>query len=139
MANCSCGRERPFKECCGPLLAGERSAENPEELMRSRYSAFVHQNIDYLYETLDPQARGDFDRRSTQEWAEEAEFTGLEIIKATDEGNKGTVEFVARFNMEVEPGQGLQPQEHHEVSKFRKQAGVWYFRDGRVIQPQPAK
>lgn len=136
---CSCGRPKSYAECCEPLLKGEAQADSPESLMRSRYSAFVHKDIDYLFESLDPQARHDWDPKSTAEWANNAEFTGLEIIKATDEGNKGTVEFKAHFKMATEPGGTPVEHTHHEVSKFRKQAGVWYFRDGRVIEPPPEK
>jgi SEC-C motif-containing protein len=135
---CSCGRPLKFSECCEPLLNGEETADGPESLMRSRYSAFVHKNVEYLYESLDPQARGDWDKKSTAEWANNADFTGLEIIKASDEGNKGSVEFKAHFKMATEPGGPLQDHTHHEISKFRKQAGVWYFRDGRVIEDPKA-
>lgn len=137
--NCSCGRPLKFKECCEPLFKGDRDAEDPETLMRSRYSAFVHKNIDYLYETLDPQARGDWDKKSTEEWATNAEFLGLEIINTAYEGNKGTVEFKARFMMPVEPGAAPTEHTHHELSKFRKQGGIWYFRDGKVFEPTPEK
>lgn len=133
MSVCSCGRPNSFEECCGPLLKGDREADSPESLMRSRYSAFVHKDVDYLYETLDPQARTDFDRKGTQDWAEQATFTGLEILKASSEGNKGQVEFKAHFRMND------QDQVHHELSKFRKQGGIWYFRDGRVIPPPATK
>ncbi|MBX3016557.1 MAG: hypothetical protein KF767_01610 [Bdellovibrionaceae bacterium] len=137
MSTCSCGRAKSFKDCCEPLMKGDATADSPETLMRSRYSAFVHKDIDYLYESLDPQARHDWDPKSTEEWANNAEFTGLEIIKATDEGNKGSVEFKARFKMPTEPGGAPVEHVHHEISKFRKQGGVWYFRDGRVIEEKP--
>lgn len=136
-AKCSCGRPVAFKECCGPLLSHDRDAEDPETLMRSRYSAFVHKDVDYLYETLDPQARHDFDRKATEQWANEADFMGLEILKSSFEGNKGTVEFKATFMMEAVPGEGKKEHIHHELSKFRKQAGIWYFRDAKVFEQQP--
>lgn len=137
MANCSCGNSKSFKECCEPLLKGELEAANPETLMRSRYSAFVHRDIDYLHDTLDPQARYDFDEEATRNWAEKAEFTGLEIISTSAEGNKGHVEFKAHYKM-TDPADGsVKEFIHHEHSKFRKQGGVWYFRDGKLIEPKP--
>ena len=99
--------------------------------MRSRYSAFCIKNLDYIVDTTDPQARAQMDLASTKEWMNGAEFKKLEVLAATDEGNKGTVEFKAHFTMN-----GID-EIHHEVSKFRKQAGVWYFRDGRIIPPPP--
>jgi SEC-C motif-containing protein len=44
-------------------------------------------------------------------------------------GNKGMVEFKAHFKT-----LGQEPQVHHELSKFRKQSGVWYFRDGKTLK-----
>lgn len=97
--------------------------------MRSRYSAFCTQNIDYLAETTDPQTRLEFDFDGNREWAANAKFLKLEVLQTTMDGNKGTVEFKAHFQM---PGET--PVVHHEFSKFRKQAGRWYFRDGRVLE-----
>jgi SEC-C motif-containing protein len=56
---CPCGRKdargRPlaFARCCGPYLADieDRPAPDAESLMRSRYSAFVLQDADYLLAT----------------------------------------------------------------------------------------
>lgn len=129
---CSCGRRLSFSKCCGPLLKREAEAADPESLMRSRYSAFIHKDIDYLFETLDPQARADFDRSATENWANHSEFLGLEIIKASHEGNKGLVEFKAKFK-KLNSEDNEEESVHHEVSKFRKHGGVWYFRDGKMI------
>jgi SEC-C motif-containing protein len=131
--SCSCNSGKAKDQCCGPLLSGEEVADSPEALMRSRYSAFVEKNLDYVQGTTDPQALKDFDRASTEQWMNEATFTKLEVLKASDEGNKGTVEFKAHFTM------AGKDEVHHEISKFRKQAGVWYFRDGKVIPPPPER
>ncbi|MCD8524472.1 MAG: hypothetical protein LRY67_01515 [Gammaproteobacteria bacterium] len=37
------------------LLSGEASATTPEALMRSRYTAFLQKNVDYLFSTLTPE------------------------------------------------------------------------------------
>lgn len=100
--------------------------------MRSRYTAFCLKNMDYVLETTDPQTRLDFDPAANKEWAQNSEFTGLEVLTSKAEGNKGMVEFRAHFHTK-----GEEPQIHHEISKFRKQGGIWYFRDGKTIQPKP--
>lgn len=130
MSQCHCGLAQKFSDCCQPYLSGEADAPTPEALMRSRYSAFVEKNLDYIFETTDPQARADFDLPGTREWAEQSKFVKLEVLTSTNEGNKGSVEFKAHFhdkdgNLHV----------HHEMSKFRKQGGLWYFRDGRMVNP----
>jgi SEC-C motif-containing protein len=43
---CHCGKGDSFETCCGPFLKGDKSASSAEELMRTRYSAFVEGNID---------------------------------------------------------------------------------------------
>lgn len=96
--------------------------------MRSRYSAFVGKNFDYLVSTTDPQRRYDFDHEATREWMNGSAFTGLEVLGASEEGNKGVVEFVARFRRGGGP-----EQKHHERSRFRKQGGRWFFRDGKMV------
>lgn len=123
---CPCGTGKNFEECCQPFIQGTKTPTTPEELMRSRYSAFCEQNMDYIAETTDPQAMGAYDMKANEEWARTSKFHKLEILNSSQEGNKGTVEFKAWF----QTGNGPE-QIHHEVSKFRKQAGVWYFRDAR--------
>lgn len=96
--------------------------------MRSRYTAFTLRNMDYVQATTDPQTRMTFDLPTTREWAENSEFFKLEVLRSSAEGNKGMVEFRAHFRM----NDGTE-KIHHELSKFRKQAGLWYFRDGKVL------
>ncbi|MEZ0390576.1 MAG: YchJ family protein [Pseudobdellovibrionaceae bacterium] len=124
---CPCGSLKNQAECCDPLITGEKAAESPEELMRSRYTAFAINKMDYIFETTDPQARMDFDHKANEEWASSSKFLKLEILRASQEGNKGMVEFKATYQTGDQD-----PKVHHEISKFRKQAGVWYFREGRA-------
>ena len=128
LGQCPCQSGQSLEECCLPLIEGKKIATSPEMLMRSRYTAFSLKKIDYIFNTLDPQARGEFDRQTNIDWAEKSIFTNLEIIKSTMEGNKGIVEFKATFK----DAEGV-VHIHHEHSKFRKQAGIWYFREGRSI------
>ena len=49
---CPCASGRPFAECCGPILAGTAKAATAEALMRSRYAAFVKNDMAYLGASL---------------------------------------------------------------------------------------
>lgn len=129
--NCPCGTGKTYVECCQPYHDGEADAPTPEALMRSRYAAYALKLIDYLEDTLDPQTSEDFDREATRKWAEESTFEKLEVLGASEEGNKGFVEFKAHFVV------GAERHCHHEKSRFRKQAGRWYFREGRILNPEP--
>ena len=117
---CPCGSHQPFAECCEPLLLGKKQAENPAELMRSRYVAYVTQNEPYLFETLAPASRQDYDRENVINWSKQSEWLGLTIIKS----EKNQVEFAARYKMQ---GRLF---EHHEVSEFKLIDGRWYFVEG---------
>ena len=58
--NCICGSGKAFSECCEPLLSGKMPAKTPEQLMRSRYSAYAFGGYgDYLLKTwFAPMAKG---------------------------------------------------------------------------------
>lgn len=82
--------------------------------------------MQYLRETTDPQTLGQIDDEANREWAENAKFLKLEILSATEKGTKGLVEFKAHYSMNDEA------YIHHEVSTFRKQAGEWFFKSGKI-------
>lgn len=126
--NCPCGSTVVYSSCCEPFLKGTGLPETAEKMMRSRYTAYVEGNVEYIRKTLAPESRNDFDEKSTRDWARSAKWKGLRIL-STEKGGvtdkKGTVEFVATYEHE---GAGM---EHHEVSRFRKaDSGQWYFIDG---------
>ena len=52
---CICGKNIPFLQCCEPYLTGKAVASMPEELMRSRYSAYALGGYgEYLLKTWFP-------------------------------------------------------------------------------------
>lgn len=93
--------------------------------MRSRYTAFTRCDLDYLERTTDPEYRASFDREANREWAENARFTGLKVLRASQNGNDGLVEFQASFELEG------QSHVHHELSTFRRHGEQWYFCEGQ--------
>ena len=122
---CHCQSSKPYSQCCEPFITKKAFPKTPEELMRSRYSAYVVQNIDYIAETNDPKGKNDdFDRKSAETWAKESEWLGLEIVAAS-----GTeVEFQAKYKLE-----GI-IHTHHETSTFRfdDKDKRWYFVEGNT-------
>jgi SEC-C motif-containing protein len=100
--------------------------------MRSRYSAYVEQAIDYLGDTLHPAHRGDWDRDATRRWAAGAEWLALEILdtEAGEAGDQeGFVDFLAHYRED-----GVE-RHHRERSRFRAEGGRWYYVDG--VTPKP--
>ena len=68
---CPCGSQNNYAECCEPLITGQKAADTPEALMRSRYTAFAEKNIDYLFSSMTPELQQETDREDMQDFAEE--------------------------------------------------------------------
>ncbi|MDN3496748.1 YchJ family metal-binding protein [Planococcus sp. APC 4015] len=122
---CPCGSGRTYDGCCGTVLAGE-SATTSEQLMRSRYTAFVTGDARHLLATWHPGTRPesiDLDPR--------VRWQALEIV-ATDAGGeddlRGVVEFRAAWRDGAETGV------LHERSRFVNRSGAWWYLDG-VVSP----
>lgn len=133
---CPCGSQVAYEECCEPLIAGSQQAETAERLMRSRYTAYVKGALRYLYDTTHPDLRKGYDHDGTKEWAENSDWKGLEIISVKGGGASesfGEVEFKACY-----AGGGVE-QIHHEMGRFRKKDGTWFFTDGRMMGKMPVR
>ncbi len=127
MADCPCGRldakgrVRHFEACCGPLHDGE-PAPDAGRLMRSRYSAFVLGNVPYLMATWHTSSRP-----VSLEPDAGAKWLGLAIKAHRVTGDDSAeVEFVARFRV------GGRAVRQHELSRFVREAGRWFYLDGEV-------
>ena len=124
---CPCGRTTAkgqgvaLSECCGPLHAGEAAAD-AQRLMRSRYSAFVLGDTDYLLRTWHPSTRP-----ASVELEVGAQWLGLDIRHHIITGeHRAEVEFVARFRV------GGRAVRQHERSRFVREGGAWFYVDGDV-------
>lgn len=124
MNKCPCGSGKTYAECCEQYISGKKLAPGPEELMRARYTAHVKEDIDFVVDTHNPASIDRLDRDSTEKWAKESEWLGLEIIRSETNGDEGIVEFIAKFK------QDDTDFDHHEISNFVKADGEWFFDDG---------
>ena len=132
--SCPCGSGEKLAACCGPYLEGTKQPASPELLMRSRYTAFAVGDIDYIFDSHDPDTVDQIDRKSTDAWSKQSEWLGLEIIGTNlggPEDYTGTVEFVARYKAR---GTAIN---HREVATFRKHNGRWLFVDGEEVAGPP--
>jgi SEC-C motif-containing protein len=122
---CPCGSGKDLADCCGIWHAGlptDVHAPTPEALMRSRYSAYVLGLIDYLMATWHPStAPGDLELQPVK-------WLGLEVRHAQASGDVGVVEFVARCKVNG------RAERMHELSRFVREQGRWYYIDGHVPQ-----
>ena len=131
---CPCGSGPSFGECCARIITGETPAPTAEALMRSRYSAYVVGEIDWIVASHDPAGADDVDRSSTEKWSKEARWKGLEI-RSKEKGqpgdDTGTVEFVATYEI------GNQAVAHHELAHFKTIDGRWHYVDGDMVKAKP--
>ena len=67
--NCPCGSGL-YVTCCQPLHLKQQFAQNAEQLMRSRYSAFALQQIDYILETTALGQQAALDRDAIADWSQ---------------------------------------------------------------------
>jgi len=120
---CFCGSGAEYGNCCGPVIAGERPAASAEQLMRSRYSAYVLENSEYLLASWHPDTRP----ATLDLAASSIRWSGLSI-NACQGGqpgdSSGRVEFIARYQ------QGDVSGAVHENSRFVFEQGRWYYLDG---------
>jgi len=124
MDNCYCGSGVLFNQCCQPIIEGMQPAMTAEALMRSRYSAYVIHNVDYLIETTHPSQRDNYSKEEILNWAQSNDWQKLEIIQTT----LTTVEFKA-FSINFKK----QLQIHHEHSRFVFENGAWFYVDGEYF------
>ena len=80
---CYCQSNRSFARCCEPFLLKTAYPNTPEQLMRSRYSAFVTHNVDYIEETMLSPALDTFNKSETLDWTMSVRWEGLEIIASS--------------------------------------------------------
>jgi len=129
-SRCPCGSKKGYASCCEPLIKGTRKAETAEELLRSRYTAHVKAEVDYIMNTVHPSKRKGLDREEIREWAESTHWQGLDVMSVDggDANDKtGTIEFAAHFTENGEK------KAHRERSHFKKKNDEWFFVDGKTV------
>lgn len=131
MTDCPCGSEKTFAKCCEPYISKAGSAPTAEALMRSRYTAFTKADMDYVTKTHHPKTRAELDIKGTEQWAKAAQWQKLEVVNIEDgeqNDESGVVEFKAHYKLQGETCV------LHEVGKFERKQGRWYYVDGDLPQ-----
>ena len=128
---CPCCSGKEYINCCEPLHREVKIADSPEQLMRSRYTAFAKVEVDYLLKTAHSSIRSSLTKSSIKKWASENEWQKLEILDVSKNNSTGTVEFKASYK--TPKGK---TEIHHELSGFVEEQGVWYYKTGK-INPKP--
>lgn len=122
--NCPCGSNNSYAQCCERAHKDLSQVTIAEQLMRSRYSAFVLGNGNYLMDSHHSTTRPIKERKSIEAWAKSVSWIRLEIVDKEKGGindQRGTVTFNAYF---FEDGK---VEVIHEKSDFVKENGYWMY------------
>jgi len=118
-AACPCGG-KAYAQCCGRFIEQGQIPQTAAELMRSRYTAYVLRNDDYLLATWHASTR------PPPPIADEAlKWLGLEVRGNTQHGDEATVKFVARYR-----DAGGRAHRLQETSRFVREDGRWFYVSG---------
>jgi len=131
---CPCG-QGDYQHCCQPLHVGQAHAETASQLMRSRYSAFALQQIDYIVQTTALGQQASLDVGAIADWSKSNQWLKLEVLNSNEklDKNHAQVEFKAHYH------DGKQTQIHHEISHFVQHQARWYFLDPTTGQQPTMK
>ncbi len=130
---CFCGSPQPFEQCCGVYVNGQQNAPDPLALMKSRYSAFCTQAIDYLCATCSSKAIVGNAKEDVAQFANAAKFTKLEVIDSQWELSPATVEFKAYYLYDSTLCC------IHERSSFVIEQGSWRYDEGELFSTPEIK
>ena len=119
---CICGTNKDYNECCGAIIEGKCKAKTPEELMRSRYSAYVKADGRYLVLSAVKENQYEDDAQLIEEFSNSIEWLKLDVLKT--EGD--TVEFKAYYR-DQDSIKIL-----HEKSNFVLEDNIWKYKDGEL-------
>ena len=124
-AACPCGGGE-YALCCERFHHGEVAA-SAEQLMRSRYSAYVLGLHDYLLASWHPRTRP----VPQDLHGDEARWLGLEVRAAREQGDEATVEFIARYRI------AGRAHRLHETSRFLREGSRWFYLDRTFPESRP--
>ena len=125
---CPCNPSKNYTDCCKKAHDSILSITTAEKLMRSRYSAFVLADIEYLQKSHASKTRpSKREKNETLAWTKSVKWLKLEVInmtKGSAADTTGTVEFKAFF---LENGI---INTIHENSNFCKENNHWVYLNG---------
>ncbi|MCG8670792.1 MAG: YchJ family protein [Pseudomonadales bacterium] len=127
---CPCGSQKHYADCCEPFHTLAAKPDTAQQLMRSRYCAFVKKLTPYLLNTRHPSKRHLDSASSLQQTFASTQWLGLQIL-TTEQGLKkdseGFVSFAASFSESNSNANQQQPQVLEERSRFLKEGDQWYY------------
>lgn len=124
-ALCYCNSKKLYSECCQPLLARIKEADSPEQLMRSRFTAYCLSDFNYILDTYAPKPRNDLSVEILEDSADDNHWFTLSI-PSNPALDKNQVEFFAYYFVKNKP------YVLHETSRFEREGPAWRYTDGHL-------
>ncbi len=124
MSACPCGLTQNYEFCCGRFISHHAIPSTPEQLMRSRYTAYFYGDMDYIAETMKSPAADRFNIEEAKKRANKIRWVELKVVNVTSSIFHGTVEFYASYS------DGKKTHILHEISDFVFQEGRWFYISG---------
>ena len=122
--NCPCQSGETYDLCCARFISHQKVAENALQLMRSRYTAYALNKLDYLIESWHQNYRpGELQLDDNIKWL------NLEIIQTSTHGDGAMVEFEALLLVDGKV------DSLREKSQFVLQQGHWLYTTGEMMSP----
>jgi len=119
---CPCGSTLSFNACCQVFVTQQKYPSTPEQLMRSRFSAYATKNGQYIFDTYATASRLKQSVKEIQSWANECLWLALVIHESGD----NTVEFSAYYVVDDTLC------ELREKSTFCLEEDQWRYTDGDI-------
>ena len=122
---CPCGSGLILKRCCSPVIEKQR-AKTPEQLMRSRYTAYSLGAYQYVLDTYHSSTRPTITSAQLAQDSLGTEWIKLRIMSNASDRRENRVQFKA-----ISKQQG-----HlyclHENARFVQDMGLWFYLDGDI-------
>jgi len=145
---CFCGSNIDSSSCCLPYINKEVPADTPEQLMRSRFSAYAFGNAQYIYDTYAKSSQTAQSVKDIDDWSKACAWIALKIHPTAGNLNKATEQFVefsafyisdstlyelrekSRFILEEDIAASAEIKEGSVLNNQLKQ---WRYIDGDII------
>ena len=122
--NCPCQSGKSYDLCCARFISHQMVAENAQQLMRSRYTAYVLNKLDYLIDSWHPDYRP-----AELQLDDDIKWIGLDIVQYSTQQNEATVEFEALLLVDGKV------DALREKSQFVFDQGHWLYTTGEMMRP----
>ncbi len=135
---CPCHSGIKYKKCCRPFHTGAQQVEAPEQLLRSRYSAYAIGEANYIMATTHPDHEEA--QKPEPQWRQElglfarhTTFTSLDIQQQSYTPGEDTGWIVFAAGLE----QNGQNASFREKSIFERIDGTWLYASAEELEDLP--